>query len=286
MPSRILASFVPFLFVAANLAQAARFDGDDCCPTGCTVKCESNSCVARPNCPCPAKYCAAPPPPPQYHPHHYCENGNCKITPAVVPPLKSEQPVARKQVAPRATTAKSPARGRTATQAATKPAGKRVVKVAGVPTRQAKQAPAKGAVAVAQATKEKPTAEKSNGEPAEKTSPEGLTPITAEELSLPPLGKPLPAVKAGVVENAEPRSLYVLPAGATNAIQKQSHNVVTGNTPAMDQKADVVTKSSAQDQRLLMGTSAPRVRPMSEISPSRDPLPPPMAPDYSSIRRK
>jgi hypothetical protein len=286
MPSRILASFVPLLFIAASLAHAAKSDSDDCCPTGCPAKCEVNGCVARPNCPCPAANCCVAQKC-QSNPNGCCAKGNCTIAPPAAPPVNSEPPVARRKAAPRVAIARAPSRGRAAAQVPAKVIEKPVAKPVETPAEQTSQAPAGDEVVVAPSPTEKPIAEKATEAPAEKTAPTGLEPITAEQLSMPPLGKPLPAVKAGVVESPAPRALYVMPATATNSIQKQSHNGSQRKSPAPEQKAESpVKRTSAQEQKALLESGVRAVRPRSEISPSRDPLPPPIAPEYSSIRRK
>jgi hypothetical protein len=296
MPSRILASFVPFLLIAASLAQAAKSDGDDCCPTSCPVKyqpqCTSNCCVPQPKCPCPpSNSCVTQDC--QCNPNGCCANGNCKLPPAA-PPLKDEAPAARRQVAPRVAMAKAPARKRVTTTAPVKAIAKPVETPVETPiessvkkpAEQSSQSPAGEDVAVAQAPKEQPAVEKTDEKPAEKPAPGSLEPITAEQLSMPPLGKPLPPVKAGVVESPAPRALFVMPAAATNPIQKQSHNASQGKAPAAEKPQAVANRAGLRNPNAVNESGVPNVRPMSEISPSRDPLPPPMAPEYNSIRRK
>lgn len=283
MLSRTLAKFVPFVLLTASLAHASKTVTGDCCPANC-----SNSCVARPACPCP--------------PNNSCvakcgdcnPNGCCHVgvaQPPAAPVTTQETPAARVKAAPQTPTANVPARRRVASQPPAKTAAKSTL--AASETLQSKTSNA------ATANHETPPAaqplepvveknvEKTVEQDGEKqsdeqqsTPPATLRPMTAEELSMPPLGTPLPAVRAGVVESKKPRALFVTHTSGTNVGPSQPSKAPHSKDSSAEKR--VILRSS----RTTSETGVPNVKPISEIITPGNPMPAPIVPDYTTIRSK
>jgi hypothetical protein len=102
-------------------------------------------------------------------------------------------------------------------------------------------------------------------------------PVDAAQLSLPPIGPPLPGIEAGVVDPSAPKVIYVTPMSATRDLDQ----------PPLPPRQFAAAAPSQPSPKTKRHRPAPaRVKPLSEITRSKDPSPVPIAPDRISIRNK
>jgi hypothetical protein len=277
MFSRIMASCVLVILSASGVAHA----GNSCCQTNCPTGCPSccpqaccaTKCVTQPACPCNScNSCVAN--------CGQCSVGNCSAggccsnsccgQPAAACETNVDAAPASAHVAPRVEDNPRPKQVASTSRAPQKMAAK--------PRQVSRRSAAPASKKALATVVAKP---KSVEVEAAKPDLNVLQPINAAQLSLPPLGAPIPEVQAGVVDPSEPEILYVTPTGATDAINPRPAPVAAPKKPAQLQKR----ASRYAAHGAYQGPST-AVAPLSEITPSRDPAPAPAAPDRTPIRGK